>query len=244
MADERPTPAGAPPSGTSDLGYDDLPALMRLMTGDDKHSDAALSTLDVIWVLYDRILNVSPETAGELERDRFLLSKGHGPIAYYAVLAAKGFIPRETLPTFGAFDSPLGYHPDRTLVPGVEISSGSLGHGLPIAVGMALGLRAQARTRPRVVCLIGDGELDEGSNHEAIAFAGRVGLSRLTVVVIDNRTSSHGWPGGIAARFEVEGWSATTVDGHDHGALESALGRTDPGRPTAVVAVTVSEGRP
>jgi len=219
-------------------GRSDLLALMRLMTGDDKHSDAAMSTLDAIWVLYDRILRVSPNAPDDPDRDRFLLSKGHGPTAYYAVLAAKGFIPLDVLPTFGAFDSPLGHHPDRTLLPGVEIGSGSLGHGLPIAIGVALGLRAQRRDRPRVVCLIGDGELDEGSNHEAIALAGRLNLGGLTAVVIDNHTAYHGWPGGIATRFEVEGWAATTVDGHDHEALEAALRSTEPDRPTAVVAVT------
>src|ERR671938_2086457 len=103
------------------------------------------------------------------DRDRFLLSKGHGPMAFYAVLAAKGFIPVEHLDTFGQFSSPLGYHPDRMLIPGVEISSGSLGHGLPIAVGVALAGR-------RTFVLVGDGELDEGSNWEAVQYAGRVGL--------------------------------------------------------------------
>jgi transketolase len=204
------------------LGYDDLPQLITLMTGDEKHGTSAHSTLDVLWVLYDRVLDVTPATVGDPHRDRFLLSKGHGPIAYYAVLAAKGFIPLEVLPTFGAYDSPLGYHPDRNLVRGVEISSGSLGHGLPIGVGVALGLRAQGR-RSRVVVLVGDAELEEGSNHEAIALAGRLGPERLTVVAIDNRTSTHGWPGGIAARFELEGWSSATVDGRDHDALETAL---------------------
>src|SRR3954467_11216115 len=111
------------------LGYDDLPALMTRLTGDEKHDWSALSTLDVLWVLHDRVLR---------DDDRFLLSKGHGPTAYYAVLAAKGVIPLEMLDHFGAFDSPLGHHPDRKLVPGVEISSGSLGHGLAIAVGRAL----------------------------------------------------------------------------------------------------------
>ena len=148
---------------------------MDLQLGDEKHAMSATSTLDVIWVLYDRILRVDRERADDPDRDRFLLSKGHGPMAYYAVLAAKGFIDPEILSTFGRFDSPLGHHPDRNLVPGVEISSGSLGHGLGIAVGMALGLRAR-HSAARVFCLVGDAELDEGSNHEAIAFAGRVGL--------------------------------------------------------------------
>src|SRR5215467_7723110 len=152
----------------TDLGYDDLPALLRDLTGDEKHDWSSLSTLDVLWVLYDRILD---------DDDRFLLSKGHGPTAFYAVLAAKGVIPLEMLDDFGSFDSPLGHHPDRMLVPGVEIGSGSLGHGLGIAVGRALAGR-------NVYVLVGDGELDEGSNWEAVQYAGRLlALDTLTVVV-------------------------------------------------------------
>jgi transketolase len=223
-------------SAPSALGYDDLPRLIALMTGDEKHATSADSTLDVLWVLYDRVLKVAPASVDDPDRDRFLLSKGHGPMSYYAVLAARGFIGVETLTTFGSYDSPLGHHPDRMLVGGVEISSGSLGHGLPIGVGVALGLRAQRRSA-RVVVLVGDAELDEGSNHEAIALAGRLGLDRLTVVVIDNRTASHGWPGGIAGRFEIEGWATATVDGRDHDALESALTEEHAARPNVVVAV-------
>ncbi|MFE2881150.1 transketolase [Streptomyces graminifolii] len=216
--------------------HGDLPRLMGLMTGDEKHGPAATSTLDVLWVLYDRVLRVSPERMDDPERDRFLLSKGHGPMAYYAVLTAKGFVPAEWLPDFGSYDSPLGHHPDRVLVPGAEIGSGSLGHGLPIAVGTALGLRAQGRTEPRVWVLVGDAELDEGSNHEAIAFAGPAGLDRLHTVVVDNSSASHARPGGIAARFEAAGWSAVTVDGRDHEALHAAFTAPHPGRPHVVVA--------
>ncbi|MEN8654435.1 transketolase [Streptomyces sp. 21So2-11] len=217
-------------------GYRDLNRLMALMTGDEKHGPAATSTLDSLWVLYDRVLRVSPATVDLPERDRFLLSKGHGPMAYYAVLAAKGFLNEELLPGFGAYASILGHHPDRTLVPGAEIGSGSLGHGLPLAVGTALGLRAQGLTEPRVWVLIGDAELDEGSNHEAIAYAGPAGLERLHTLVIDNSSASLGWPGGIASRFEAAGWSAATVDGRDHEALYAAFTAPHPGRPHAVVA--------
>src|SRR3954451_16420812 len=160
------------------LRYDDLADLLTRITGDEKHDRSALSTLDVLWVLYDRVLRVDPDDADDPDRDRFLLSKGHGPAAYYAVLAAKGFLDPDALDDFGAFDSILGHHPDRMLVPGVEISSGSLGHGLPIAVGTALALDAQQRPS-RVVCLVGDAELDEGSNWEAVQLAGRLGLGRL-----------------------------------------------------------------
>jgi len=223
------------------LGYADLGSLMDLQLGDEKHTRSATSTLDVIWVLYDRILHVSPDRVDDPDRDRFLLSKGHGPMAYYAVLAAKGFIDVDALRTFGRYDSVLGHHPDRNLVSGIEISSGSLGHGLGIAVGMALGLRAR-HSPARVFCLVGDAELDEGSNHEAIAFAGRAGLDSLVCVAVDNQSSSHGWPGGLAARFALEGWSSTTVDGRDHDLLEGAFNTEHRGRPLAIVAVVESKG--
>ncbi|MFI1797366.1 transketolase [Streptomyces sp. NPDC020379] len=216
--------------------YDDLLRLMTLMSGDEKHGPAATSTLDALWVLYDRVLRVSPELREAPGRDRFLLSKGHGPMAYYAVLAAKGFFPVEWLSGFGGYESPLGHHPDRMLVPGVEIGSGSLGHGLPLAVGTALGLRAQGLGGARVWVLIGDAELDEGSNHEALAYAGATGLDTLHTLIIDNTSATHGWRGGIASRFEAAGWSTATVDGRDHDALHAACTAPHPGRPHAVVA--------
>nr|MDT0661817.1 transketolase [Micromonospora sp. DSM 115978] len=220
--------------------------LLDRITGDEKHAWSAHSTLDVIWVLYDRVLRVTPDTADEPDRDRFLLSKGHGPAAYYAVLAAKGFIPHDWLDDLAGPDSRLGHHPDRLLVPGVEIGSGSLGHGLGLAVGTALGLRAQGlmpggpgdNPNPRVYVMLGDAELDEGSNHEAIAYAGATGLANLTAIVLDNRSATHGWSGGIASRFTVNDWTAATVDGRDHDAIEAALiHRPDTGRPHVVVAV-------
>ncbi|MCC9309018.1 transketolase [Kitasatospora sp. RB6PN24] len=212
--------------------YADLPRLMARMTGAEKHGPAATSTLDALWVLYDRVLRGAP---GDPGRDRFLLSKGHGPMAYYAVLAAKGLLPEEWLDGFGGYDSPLGHHPDRVLIPAAEIGSGSLGHGLPLAVGTALGLRAQGN-HAAVWTLIGDAEFDEGSNHEALAYAGALGLDRLHTIVIDNSSASHGWSGGIAARFAAHGWSTATVDGHDHEALHAAYTTPHAGRPHAVIA--------
>ena len=200
--------------------YDDLQGLIVRLTGDEKHDWSSLSTLDVLWTLYDRVLEPG---------DRFLLSKGHGPTAFYAVLAAKGILPVDELDGFGGFDSPLGHHPDRTLVPGVEISSGSLGHGLPIAVGAALMGR-------RVYVLVGDGELDEGSNWEAVQWAGRIGLAPLTAVVVDNHSSTYHWPGGIEGRFELEGWTSAHADGRDHDALERAFRARTGDAPHVVVA--------
>ena len=219
---------------------DNIERLLTLMTGDEKHDPASYSTLDVLRVLYERVLDVSPETVDDSRRDRFLLSKGHGPMAYYAVLCDRGFIPESWLREWGSFDSPLGYHPDRNLVPGVEISSGSLGHGLPLGVGTALGLRAQG-IGSRVVVLVGDAELDEGSNHEALELAPALGLDALTVVVVDNRSTSYVVPGRIAERFSTEGWQVTTVDGRDHDALEKALSERGLGVPNAVVATVLDE---
>lgn len=216
-------------------GYADLPRLMSLMTGAEKHEPSATSTLDVVWVLYDRVLRIDPGRVDDPRRDRFVLSKGHGPMAYYAVLAAQGFIPEAWLSTFGGADSRLGHHPDRLLVPGVEFSSGSLGHGLGAAVGLAHGLQIQDNPA-RVVVLVGDAELDEGSNWEAIRYAGAVGLGNLTTVVIDNESSTHGWRGGIGSRFAAEGWRVHDVYGRDHDALTDAFSTTEPARPTAVIA--------
>ncbi|MBM2617006.1 transketolase [Actinoplanes sp. LDG1-06] len=211
---------------------DQLGPLLSRITGDQKHAPSAHSTLDVLWVLYDRVLRITPATVDAPDRDRFLLSKGHGPAAYYAVLAAKGFFPEQWLDGLGGWDSPLGHHPDRVRIPGVEIGTGSLGHGLGLGVGVALGLRAQGFSRTRTFVLLGDAELDEGSNHEAIAYAAATRLP-ITAIVVDNRSSTHGWPGGIAARFP--GWDVSVVDGHDRDRLERALEpRHD--RPNLVVA--------
>lgn len=209
-----------------------LHRLLSRITGDAKHAPSSHSTLDVLWVLYDRVMRITPETVDEPDRDRFLLSKGHGPAAYYAVLAAKGFLPEEWLDDLGGWDNPLGHHPDRVLVPGVEVGTGSLGHGLGLAVGTALGLRAQGFDRTRTFVLVGDAELDEGSNHEAIAYAAAVALP-LTAIVIDNQSSTHGWPGGVARRFP--GWTADVIDGRDHDEIERALNRRT-GQPHLVVA--------
>ncbi|WP_298210542.1 transketolase [Ferrimicrobium sp.] len=220
------------------FGYEDLTNLIRLMTGDEKHEASAHSTLDVVWVLYDSVLRVNAASLEDPMRDRLVISKGHGPMALYAVLAAKGMIPIDELVAYGRYDSALGWHPDRLRIGAIEVSSGSLGHGLAIAVGIAYGLRLCRLLTPRVFCLLGDGELDEGSVHETIALAGRLHLDNLTAVVIDNESATYGWPGGIARRFEVEGWRGVTVDGHDHQQLAKALDRDESlrgGSPRVVV---------
>src|SRR5438034_8948680 len=150
---------------------DHVRELMALATGDEKHEESSTSTLDALWVLYDRVLRVDPSSPRAETRDRFILSKGHGPSAYYAVLAAKGFFPEELLDGFLEWGNPLGSHPDRNQVPGVEASTGSLGHGLALGVGTALALRAKGLHDQRVVVLCGDAELNEGSHWESMLIA-------------------------------------------------------------------------
>jgi len=220
-------------------GHRDLPQLLSRMTGDEKHDPASQSTLDVLWVLYHDVLEITPDRITDPDRDRFYLSKGHGPMAYYATLAAHGYFPVDWLDDAMTFDSPLGAHPDRTLIPGCEISSGSLGHGLPLAVGTALGLRARG-SRAHVYVLVGDAELDEGSNDEAIAFAGAIGLDNLTVVAVDNSSSTHNRPHRLARRFEVENWATIEIDGHDHDAIRAALTHPDH-HPSFVAALVESK---
>ena len=211
-----------------------LRPLLRDLTGDEKHDASAHSTLDVLWVLYDRVMRYDPRNPRSEERDRFVLSKGHGPVAYYAILADKGFFPVAELKKFQQWDGILGAHPDRNQVPGVETSTGSLGHGLPMAVGMALALRLKQSDR-RVFALIGDGESNEGSIWESILLAGHRHLSNLTCIVINNHSSSIEF-GDLAAKFAAFGWAATTINGRAHDQIYDALIQVDDERPTAIVA--------
>jgi transketolase len=223
---------------TNILDRDQIVRLAALATGDEKHEASSYSTLDALRVLYGQVLQVDPDDPAWEDRDRFILSKGHGPAAYYAVLCARGFFAESWLSRFMVLGGRLGGHPDRLLVPGVEASTGSLGHGLPMAVGVALALRAK-RSQRRVVVLTGDAELNEGSNWEAIMLAPHLGLGNLTLLVIDNGSSSIRLR-PIEAPLAAFGWHAQAVDGRDPSALSAAL--SQPHRlPTAVVAVVAEE---
>jgi transketolase len=221
---------------TSAIDIEEVRLLMARTTGDEKHDESSTSTLDALAVLYGHVLRVDPSNPDWPERDRFILSKGHGPVAYYAILAHLGFFPSEWLDDFMEWGGRLGSHPDRMLVPGVEASTGSLGHGLPMSVGVALALRAKGLTEQRVVVLTGDAELNEGSNWEAILLAPALGLDNVTLLVIDNHSSLSVPMDPLRAKLGSFGWSTRVVDGHDHDALEAALTARDESRPTAVVA--------
>lgn len=216
----------------------EIARLMNLTSGDKKHDPSAHSTMSVLWVLYDRILRYDAANPRWEERDRFIMSKGHGPLALYAVLAHKGFFPEEELTRFLQWDGILGGHPDRKRVPGVEVSTGSLGHGFPMAIGVALGLQAKRIDR-RVYVLIGDGETNEGSIWEAVLLAGNLGLANLTTILIDNHSSSQNL-GDIAAKFSTFGWHAATVNGRDEAAIENVLSSPATDRPSLLVAEVLS----
>jgi len=224
---------------TDVLDRDQIVRLAALATGDEKHEASSYSTLDALMVLYGRVLRFDASDPRWEGRDRFILSKGHGPAAFYAVLCHHGFFPEAWLAGFMRQGGRLGGHPDRLLVPGVEASTGSLGHGLPLAVGVALALRARG-SESRVVVLTGDAELNEGSNWEAILVAPHLELSNLSLLVIDNGSTTPALS-PIGDRLAPFGWDAEEVDGRDHDALERSLTRRS-GRPATIARVTGEPG--
>jgi transketolase len=207
------------------------------------HVGSCLSIADILYTLYFRVLQVDPREPLKSDRDRFILSKGHGSAALYATLAEKGFFPRENLDRFYVNGGMLPGHLDMLAVPGVEASAGSLGHGLSIGVGMAIANR-QARNSGRVFVLLGDGECNEGSVWEAVMLAGSLQLSNLTAIVDYNKLQSFGRTNEVinqenmAERWRAFGWEPHEVDGHDLDALERAFGARQDG-PKAVIAHTV-----
>ncbi len=207
------------------------------------HVGGVLSMADALAVLYHHVLHVRPADPQWPDRDRFVLSKGHCCSGLYAALALKGFIPLEELDTYGDSDSRLMNHVSH-MVPGVEWSTGSLGHGLGLACGQALAARRKKQPW-RVFCVLSDGELNEGSNWEAILFAGHHKLSNLWAVVDANKIQSLGDTkdvldlNSIRAKFEAFGWESVDVDGHDIPSLVAAFDRSWGDRPRCLVAHTL-----
>jgi transketolase len=208
------------------------------------HVGAALSIVEIVRVLYEDVLKVRPSEPRWPDRDRFILSKGHGCLALYAMLAEKGFFPKSEIAKQCRPGALLGGHPElRT--PGVEASTGALGHGLGIGVGMALAARLQGRPS-RVFVLVGDGELNEGSIWESSLIASKHGLSNLCLVVDYNKMQSYGPVADVmpleplGAKLEAFGFSVAEVDGHDVGALRAVFGTPGPAnRPRAIVCHTI-----
>jgi transketolase len=224
-------------------------ALRRLLLGVIFHAGAGhtgggLSCLDILNVLYNRVLRVSPQNFGDPHRDRYVQSKGHCVEALYAVLADRGFFPAADLDTVCHYQSHYVGHPTRH-IPGIEMNTGALGHGLPICIGMALAGRMDSATY-RVFALLGDGELAEGSNWEAGLAAAHYKLDNLVAILDHNTLQITGHTRDVMSnepldeKWRAFGWGVKSVNGHDYAALTEALSKpAESGKPTFIIANTV-----
>lgn len=209
------------------------------------HIGGDLSAIDILTTLYFDVLKTTPGDPDDPNRDRFIMSKGHCSGAFYTTLAYAGFFPVEELDTYMKPLSRLNGHPDRTKVPGVETNTGPLGHGLPVAVGAAIGGKLD-KAAWRVFVLTGDGELQEGSNWEAAMTAAHRGLDNLTLIIDRNRlqqgdaTANTARLDPLADKWRAFGWAVEEVDGHDFDALLDVFSRLplDVGKPTCIIAHT------
>jgi transketolase len=222
------------------------------------HVGGPLSAMDLLITLFFRELRIRPDEPTWPERDRFVLSKGHSAIGLYVAMALRGYFGVEELATFDRGDSRLQGHPDMTRLPGLDASTGSLGQGLAVGVGIALGSRLRGLDA-RTFVMLGDGEMQEGEAWESVIVAAKYGLGNLTAIVDCNGLQQYGWPadgeagGGdrrdpwagmnLAGAFEAFGWRVLSVDGHDVGAISATLRQVrgdGPGdRPTAILARTI-----
>jgi len=217
------------------------------------HLGGPLSAADMLAALYFHVLRIRPDEPTWPDRDRFILSKGHSSVGLYAALALRGYFPVEELATFDAANSRLQGHPDMTRLPGLDMSSGSLGMGISAGVGMALGARLTGRD-VRTYVMLGDGECQEGEVWEAAMTAARYGLDSLVAIVDHNRLQQYGWPGDgpdgrmppqvpgeLVAKWSAFGWRVLEVDGHAMEAILAVLEAAahGDGRPTVVIAHTI-----
>ena len=203
---------------------------------------SSLSVSDILATLYFRILRINPKKPNAPSRDRFILSKGHGAAGLYAALSLRGFFPKKVLLGHRMNGGLLHAHPSKGAIPGIEVSTGSLGHGLSIAAGMAEALK---KTRSKLYVLIGDGECDEGSIWEAARYIGRTALRNVIAIVDDNKVQ--GYPLArqkrtldLAKQWSAFGWKVLRVGGHDCTALERALREAGRNGPAVVIADTVA----
>jgi len=211
------------------------------------HPGGSLSEVELLAALYFRVLRHNPKDAEWADRDRFILSKGHGCPALYAVLAEAGYIDYSVLSTLRKLGSPLQGHPDRRFLPALEANTGSLGQGISVGIGMALAARLDKKDWHTFV-MVGDGEIQEGQNWEAAMFAAYHKLENLTLIVDCNHQQLDGFlkdildPAPLVEKFEAFGWRTLEIDGHDFNqvipALETARAAKD-GKPTCIVANTI-----
>jgi len=218
--------------------------LQLIVSAGAGHTGGGLSCMDILNVLYNRILNVSPRTFGDPHRDRYVQSKGHSVEALYAVLADRGFFPASDLDTVCHYQSHYVGHPTRH-IPGIEMNTGALGHGLPICIGMALAAKMDG-AKYRVFTLLGDGELAEGSNWEAGLAAAHYKLDNLVAILDHNTLQITGHTRDVMSTEPVDdkwrsfGWTVRTANGHNYAELTKALTDSpEAGKPTFIIAKTV-----
>jgi transketolase len=234
------------------IGLDERSRYLRKMviktldSGKRAHIGSAMSIIELVRVVYDDFLNYEITNLKDLNRDRFILSKGHGCLAQYVVLADKGFFDEKELLNFCHEDSILGGHPEYGKIPGVEASTGSLGHGMSIGVGMALAAKLQNR-KSRVIIILGDGETNEGSVWEAAMSAAKHKLSNLTVIIDYNKIQSYGFISEVldsapmAEKWGSFGFAVEEINGHDIAAIQNSFSRLplDIQKPTALICHTI-----
>lgn len=211
------------------------------------HFGGSFSVVEILTALYfGGILNVDPQRPRWEDRDRLVLSKGHASATLCAILAEKGFFPREMLETYNQLNSPFGQHPDMNKIPGIDMSTGSLGHGLSVAVGMALAARLNNRSY-RTYAVLGDAEMQSGMTYEAAMAAGNYGLDHLVMILDENRYTMDGATEKLMSiepvgeKLKALKWSVTTIDGHDFNQILKALNEIpiEPGKSSAIIARTV-----
>jgi transketolase len=202
------------------------------------HIPSSLSVLEIIWCLYNKVMHFDSSSMILNKSDRFILSKGHASLALYSVLVEKKIVEENEFNNFCKYNSLLGGHPDSNKIKGVEVSSGSLGHGLPIAIGMCLGFRIQ-NINNRVFCLVGDGECNEGTIWESILLAEHHNLSNLCMIIDNNNSTNRALSlNNVEMKFKGFNWNYLSVDGHDINSLYDAL-TYETNKPLVVIANTI-----
>lgn len=220
--------------------------LEMIVNAKGTHIASSFSIVDILVYLYYKVLKINPQNPKDEKRDKFVLSKGHGCAALYVTLANKGFFPKNVLQTYTRSGSILGGHPDSTRIPGVETSTGSLGHGFSVSVGFALANKMK-KNKSTVYCLVGDGELNEGSNWEAAMSASHHKLDNLILIIDDNKLMISGFakdildPLSFNEKFRAFGWNTVEINGHNFSELIKAFQKAQirNGRPTAIIANTI-----
>jgi len=219
--------------------------ILKMMSKAEGHIGGAYSSLDIITVLYEKILKFNPAEPKWPDRDRFILSAGHKCLALYTVLADKGYFDEEVLWTYGTFRTKVAMHPEEKALPGIEFPTGSLGHGLPVGHAIALAARLD-RKNYRVFVMLGDGECEEGSVWEAAMAAGHYGTDNLIAIIDRNMLQVNGSTDDVMnispldEKFRAFGWEVRTIDGHDFEQIYGSLSAVpfSPGRPSCIIANT------